>query len=55
LARDDWKYYDDDAFDEEKEEKPSVEKECPRCLHWVPRQDTFCSWCGKVFEDRDSS
>ena len=55
MARDDWKYYDDDAFDEEEAGKPSLEKQCPRCLHWLPRETTFCSWCGKVFEDRDSS
>jgi len=55
LARDDWKH-DEEMWDEKEEEKkPSPEKQCPRCLHWLPRGTPFCSWCGKVFEDRDSS
>jgi hypothetical protein len=55
LARDDWKH-DEEMWDEKEEEKkPSLEKQCPRCLHWLPRETPFCSWCGKVFEDRDGS
>ena len=52
MSRDDWKW-DEDMWDEKDEEKLPVEKQCPRCLHWLPRKDPFCSWCGKVFEDRD--
>ncbi len=53
MPRDDWKYdeemWDDDAG--EKEKLPP-EKQCQRCLHWLPRESPHCSWCGKVFEDR---
>jgi hypothetical protein len=55
LARDDWKYYDEDEQMEEGEEKKPLppEKQCKNCLHWVAREAPSCSWCGKVFEDRD--
>ncbi|MBI5418945.1 MAG: hypothetical protein HZA60_02545 [Deltaproteobacteria bacterium] len=58
MARDDWKYYDDE-MDEEGEDKKVLppEKQCKNCLHWVPREAPSCSWCGKPFEDdgRDRS
>jgi len=54
MPRDDWKY-DEEMWEEtgEEEEKPSPERQCPRCLHFVPREATYCTWCGKPFEDRD--
>lgn len=54
LARDDWKHYDEDLWDEEPEEETKVppQKQCPRCLHFLPREATYCTWCGKPFEDR---
>jgi hypothetical protein len=55
MPRDDWKY-DEDMWDGEgeEEEKTPTEKQCLRCNHWVPYESPYCSWCGKVFEDRDS-
>jgi hypothetical protein len=52
MARDDWKYHDEEMEDEVDEGKklPS-EKECPNCLHWVSIEAPSCSWCGKPFED----
>jgi len=54
LPRDDWKY-DEEMWDESGEEKeaPPPDRQCPRCLHFVPRESTYCTWCGKPFEDRD--
>jgi hypothetical protein len=54
LPRDDWKHYDEDLWDEEPEEetKVSPQKQCPRCLHFLLREATYCTWCGKPFEDR---
>jgi hypothetical protein len=49
MPRDDWKY-DEDMWEEGREEEgkePPKEKQCPRCLHWVPREESFCSWCGR--------
>ena len=54
MARDDWKYYDEDAEEEEKEEKIlSPEMQCRNCLHWVPRDSVACLWCGKVFDEKE--
>ncbi len=56
MARDDWKYFDEDADmeGEEEEKKPlSPEMQCRNCLHWIPRDSLSCSWCGKVFEEKD--
>jgi hypothetical protein len=56
MPRDDWKYDEDMWEDEEGEKKKaSPEKQCARCLHWIPRESPSCNWCGKVFEDRDGS
>lgn len=54
LARDDWKHYDEDLWEDEGEEetKASPEKQCARCLHFVAREATYCTWCGKVFDER---
>lgn len=54
MARDDWKHYDEDLWDEEPKEetKVSPQKQCARCLHFVAREATYCTWCGKPFEDR---
>lgn len=54
VPRDDWKY-DEDMWDGEDEEKKRIspEKQCPRCSHWLPRESTYCTWCGKVFEERE--
>jgi hypothetical protein len=53
MPRDDWKY-DEEMWDgEEEEEKLSAEKQCLRCNHWVPRESPYCSWCGRVFEEKD--
>lgn len=53
MARDDWKYYDEDMEegDEEKEKVLPPEKQCNNCLHWVQREAPSCSWCGKPFDD----
>jgi rRNA maturation endonuclease Nob1 len=55
LARDDWKYYDDDMEEGGEEGKKDLppEKQCRNCLHWVPREAPSCAWCGKPFEDKD--
>lgn len=53
MARDDWKYDEDLWKEEVKEEtKPAPQKQCPRCLHFVPGEATYCTWCGRPFEDR---
>ncbi len=53
MPRDDWKY-DEEMWEEfEEEENPPAERQCPRCLHFVPSEATYCTWCGKPFEDRD--
>ena len=56
MPRDDWKY-DEEMWEDEEGEKKKVspEKQCARCLHWIPRESPSCDWCGKVFEDRDGS
>jgi hypothetical protein len=56
MPRDDWKY-DEDMWegDEEEKEKVTPEKQCMRCNHWLPRESPYCSWCGKVFEDREKA
>lgn len=56
MSRDDWKY-DEDMWDEKGEEEKEIppEKQCPRCLHWVPREFPYCSWCGKAFRERDGA
>jgi hypothetical protein len=53
VPRDDWKY-DEEMWDGEEggEEKTPPDKQCLRCSHWVPYDSPYCSWCGKVFEDR---
>ncbi len=52
MARDDWKYYDDEMEEGEEEKKALLpEKQCKHCLHWVPQESPSCSWCGKPFED----
>jgi hypothetical protein len=54
MSRDDWKY-DEDMWEEGREEEgkePPPEKQCPRCLHWMPREEPFCSWCGRPLEDK---
>ncbi len=52
LARDDWKYYDEEMEEWEEESKaPPLEKQCLNCLHWAPREAPSCSWCGKPFDD----
>jgi hypothetical protein len=54
LARDDWKYYDEEMEEGEEEEggkAPPLEKQCRNCLHWVQREAPSCSWCGKPFDD----
>jgi hypothetical protein len=52
LARDDWKYHDDDEMEEGEVEKKDLppEKQCRNCFHWVPREAPSCVWCGKPFE-----
>jgi len=51
LARDDWKYYDDEMEEGEEEKKALLpEKQCKHCLHWVPQEAPICSWCEKPFE-----
>jgi len=53
VPRDDWKY-DEEMWDGKKEEEElPPEKQCPRCLHWVPQEEQHCNWCGKVFRERD--
>lgn len=53
MARDDWKYHDDDELSEGEEEKKDLppEKQCRHCLHWVSREAPSCVWCGKPFEE----
>ena len=53
MARDDWKYHDDDELSEGEEEKKYLppEKQCRHCLHWVSREAPSCVWCGKPFEE----
>ena len=53
MPRDDWKY-DEDMWEDGGTEKEKVppEKQCPRCQHWVPCETPYCTWCGKVFEER---
>ncbi|HZW35818.1 MAG: hypothetical protein ACM319_04525 [Deltaproteobacteria bacterium] len=56
MARDGWKYYDEEESMEEGEEdkKPlPPEKQCANCLHWVEREVASCPWCGKIFGDRN--
>jgi hypothetical protein len=57
LARDDWKYHDEDMDEEEERKPPPPEIQCGNCLHWIPRESTSCSWCGKRIErkERDRS
>lgn len=52
MARDDWKYHDDDEMEEGEVEKKDLppEKQCKNCFHWVPREAPSCVWCGKPFE-----
>lgn len=54
LGRDDWKY-DEEMWEGSNEEEEDVkrpsEKQCRQCLHWLPLEATYCTWCGKVFED----
>lgn len=50
LARDDWKYWDDDMDKEEEETPVPPEKQCRHCLHWVPSEAPSCAWCGKPFD-----
>ena len=54
MPRDDWKY-DEEMWEESGEDKeaPPPDRQCPRGLHFVPRESTYCTWCGKPFEDRD--
>ncbi len=56
VSRDDWKY-DEEMWDEKEGEPEKIlpEKQCPQCLHWVPREYPSCSWCGKPFRERDGS
>jgi hypothetical protein len=54
LARDDWKYYDEDEDMDKGDEKGKPlppEKQCRHCLHWVPREAPSCTWCGKPLEE----
>jgi hypothetical protein len=59
LARDDWKYHDEDMEEEEEGERkpPPPEIQCGNCLRWIPRESPSCSWCGKRIErkERDRS
>lgn len=50
MGRDDWKYDEEvwEASEKEDEEAAHREVQCPRCLHWLPLEAAFCSWCGKV-------
>lgn len=55
MARDDWKYYDDEDMGEGEEEKKPLppEMQCKNCLHWVERDTVCCPWCGKVFDEKE--
>ena len=54
MGRDDWKYDEEmwEGGEDEKMDSPP-DKQCRQCLHWVPRDASYCPWCGKVFPDRD--
>ncbi len=58
MKKDDWKYYEE-AWDESlKEEKPPLlppEKQCRICLHWIDQGAIYCSWCGKLQEEKKKS
>lgn len=54
MPRDDWKH-DEEMWEDAGEEagkEPPPERQCPHCLHWVPREDPICSWCGKPLENK---
>ena len=56
VARDDWKYYDDDEEMREGEEESKTlppEMQCGNCLHWVQRDTVCCPWCAKVFDEKE--
>jgi hypothetical protein len=55
MARDDWKYYDDEAEEGEEGDKKSLppEMQCRNCLHWVARDALSCPWCGKAFDEKE--
>ncbi|NJD61677.1 MAG: hypothetical protein FIA93_03050 [Deltaproteobacteria bacterium] len=53
LARDDWKYHDEDMEDEEENKPPPSEIQCGNCLRWIPRESPSCSWCGKRIDKGD--
>lgn len=53
MARDDWKYDDEvwEGGEEDDGAPPGAEKECRRCLHWIPVEATYCPWCGRMIEE----
>jgi hypothetical protein len=53
MARDDWKYHDEDMEEEEEKQPPRPEIQCKNCLRWIPRESPSCSWCGKRIDNED--
>lgn len=53
MSRDDWKYYDEDMWDEEeKEEEKDKKIQCHHCTRYVDGESPYCSYCGRPLSRR---
>ena len=53
MSRDDWKYYDDETWDEDKEERvedPTIQ--CHHCTRYVDAKSPYCTHCGRPLSKR---
>jgi hypothetical protein len=53
MSRDDWKYYDEDIWDEKEEEKkesPTIQ--CVHCTRYTDSASPYCVYCGRPLTKR---
>lgn len=53
MSRDDWKYYDEDIWDEkEEEDKKNPTIQCVHCTRYIDAESPYCTYCGRPLPKR---